>query len=99
MAMHLLVVVPGAPVDGDICLAGPGKVQRLAVEATLLNCAREQYDLCVSRKYHGRTRKNLTCGVYVWDGLVYDRKVVTIPMEFSMACITSAQSYADIKLG
>ena len=38
-------------------------------------------------------------GVYIGDGLVYDRKVVTEPLEFPTACVASVHSSVDIEPG
>ena len=89
--MHFPVAVPGAPVDSDICLAGPGKVQSLAVTARL-NHAREQYHVCVSGKYHGETRENPD-----WVGLWPKGCDRTPGVFYSLYRLAAA--YADIEPG
>ena len=98
VAMHIPVAVPDAPIDGDICISGPGKLNRLAIESTL-STVRENHRTCalVVNTTGGPVR--IRSGVYIGDGLVYDRKVVAEPLEFPTACVASVCSAIDIEPG
>ena len=69
VAMHIPVAVPDAPINGDICISGPSKLNRLAIEATL-STVRDNHVTCalVVNTTGGPVR--IRNGVYIGDGLV-----------------------------
>ena len=98
-AMHIPVSVPEASVGSDICLAGPGKLCRLAVEATLTTVAEGHVTAALVVNTSGVSVR-LKHGTLLGEGLVYDRKVVPEPLEFPNACVASArESCGDIERG
>ncbi|KAG0722691.1 Sucrase-isomaltase, intestinal [Chionoecetes opilio] len=86
-------------VDNDLCHAGPKKVKRLAVETTLSTVSVGYVtSTLVVNTTGGPVR--VKHGVFLWEGLVYDRKVVPEPLELPTACVATLQKSAvDIEQG
>ena len=98
VAMHIPISLPDAPIESDVSFTGPCKLHRLAMESTL-STVREGHvaSALVVNTTGGPVR--VKHGVYLGDGLVYDRKVLPTPLEFPTACVAAVQSSADSELG
>ncbi len=98
VAMHIPISLPHAPIESDVCFTGPCKPKRLAMESTF-STVREGHvaSALVVTTTGGPVR--VKHGVYLGDGLVYDRKLLPTPLEFPTACVAAMQSSADIELG
>ena len=90
-AVHLPVSVPNATVGCDICLEGPSKLNRLAVEPTL-NTVREGNQTIALVVNSTNCPVKLKQGVLLTQALVYDRQVVSEPMDLPDTCVASVQS-------
>ena len=87
-AAHIPVSVPNARVGCDICVEGPCKVKRLAVEPTL-STVREGYrtSALVVNTTGGPIK--LRQGVLLSEALAYDRQVVSEPLDLPEPSVTS----------
>ncbi len=90
VAMRVKVAIKGAPVGSDVCLSGPYKLQKLSVESTL-STVREDHVTTALLGNNSRGPLHVRLGVYIGDGLVYDRKVVAEPLEFPTACTATVR--------
>ena len=98
VAMRVKVVLKGAPVGSDVCLAGPSRLQRVNVESKLSNVRENHITTALVVNTSGGPVR-VRHGVYLGDGLVYDRKVVSEPLEFPTACAAAVRSSSDIERG
>ncbi len=98
VALRVKVALKGVPVGSDVCLSGPSKLQKVSVESTL-STVRENHIITAFVVNTSGGPVRVRHGVYLGDGLVYDRKVVAKPLEFPMACAAAVRSSSDIERG
>lgn len=99
VAMRVPIRVPDAPVGSDICLEGIGNLCRLAVESTLSTVWEGHISEALMVNTTGGSIR-VKNGLLVGQCLLYDKKVVSEPLEFPTACVSSvSQSSGDIELG
>ncbi len=91
MAIHIPVSIPKATVGCDICLEGPSRVNKLAVEPTL-NTVRDGHRTTALVVNTTGGPIKLKQGVLLTQALAFDRKVVSEPLDLPDACITSVHS-------
>lgn len=85
-AMHIPVSVPNARVGCDICIEGPSKVKRLAVEPTLCTVRDGHQTSALVVNNTGGPIK-LRQGVFLSEALAYDGRVAPEPVDLAESSV------------
>ena len=99
MAVLIPVSIPKVPLGCDVCMEGPSRVNKLAVEPTLTTVHTENQTSVLAVNMSGGPI-NLKQGVFITQALVYDQKVVPEALEVPAASVASLSGSAgDIEQG
>ena len=98
-AVLLPVSIPNVPKGCDVCVEGPSRVNKLAVEPTLNTIHEGNRTTVLAVNTSGGPIK-LKQGVFITQALVYDQRVVPEALEISAASVASLRrSAGDIEQG